>query len=220
MAMLRSSFDFQLKPLRYPDRICTPSPEPIRRSRRSSSSSRQHAASHAPPPPKRYRDASLSTITEEPGSWHSTTHEILLEPELVLEATTITQPPLQVRACQIYRVWRREKNGRSINFVEIFVQASPKLDRSFKFESDSSCNSSPASVRKTQPSPSPSLSSIGTTQSSGHVTTKVTATAKFKVEVHTPFHGSYDRNHWHSRRRDSTSSTSTTSTECSMKLNS
>ncbi|XP_046661166.1 protein patched isoform X1 [Homalodisca vitripennis] len=84
-------------PLTHPDRISTPSPEPVRRV-------------HAPkcrvaPPPRRHapvhqchREPSLTTITEE-ASWHSQTHEqmestqtIVVEPEFVVETTTCTHP--------------------------------------------------------------------------------------------------------------------------------
>lgn len=83
----------EVRPLKYPDRMCTPSPEPIKKPRRSSS-----CRQAPPPPPRRHREPSLSTITEEPGSWHSTTHEIVVEPELVVETTTFTrpQPPVSI----------------------------------------------------------------------------------------------------------------------------
>lgn len=87
----------EVVPLSHPDRISTPSPEPVRRV-------------HAPkcrvaPPPRRHtqphqcqREPSLTTITEEP-SWHSQTHEppeatqtIVVEPEFVVETTTCTHP--------------------------------------------------------------------------------------------------------------------------------
>lgn len=83
------NFLFQVKPLKYPDRICTPSPEPVRRSRKTTTSTCRQAPASLP---RRHREPSLSTITEEPGSWHSTTHEIVVEPELVVETTTFTRP--------------------------------------------------------------------------------------------------------------------------------
>lgn len=99
------------------------------------------------------------------------------------------------------------------------LQGSPKGDTVNANDNDSSCNSSPASVHRVNATSSSTSSTAA--PPTGHVTTKVTATAKFKVEVHTPIHGAFDRGHrYSSRRRDSTSSTSTTSTECSMRLNS
>lgn len=90
----------EVVPLSHPDRISTPSPEPVRRV-------------HAPkcrvaPPPRRHtqphqchREPSLTTITEEP-SWHSQTHEgseptqtIVVEPEFVVE-TTCTHPHVSI----------------------------------------------------------------------------------------------------------------------------
>lgn len=79
-------------PVAHPDRISTPSPEPVRRIR-------QPACRVAPPPRRHgmtshqcHREPSLTTITEEPGSWHSQTHEIVVEPEFVVETTTCTHP--------------------------------------------------------------------------------------------------------------------------------
>ncbi|XP_075216920.1 protein patched isoform X2 [Lycorma delicatula] len=79
-------------PLTYPDRISTPSPEPVRRIR-------QPPCRVAPPPRRHgtsshqcHREPSLTTITEEPNSWHSATHEIVVEPEFVVETTTCTHP--------------------------------------------------------------------------------------------------------------------------------
>ncbi|XP_054278387.1 protein patched-like [Macrosteles quadrilineatus] len=87
----------EVVPLHHPDRISTPSPEPVRRSvtapkcRVAPPPSRSR---HAPP----QREPSLTTITEEP-SWHSQTHEateptqtIVVEPEFVVETTTCTHP--------------------------------------------------------------------------------------------------------------------------------
>lgn len=82
----------QVIPIAHPDRISTPSPEPVRRIR-------QPACRVAPPPRRHgmtshqcHREPSLTTITEEPGSWHSQTHEIVVEPEFVVETTTCTHP--------------------------------------------------------------------------------------------------------------------------------
>lgn len=55
---------------------------------------RQQSCRTGTTPPRRgttngqcHREPSLTTITEEP-SWHSTTHEIVVEPEFVVETTT------------------------------------------------------------------------------------------------------------------------------------
>ncbi|XP_065204858.1 protein patched-like [Planococcus citri] len=186
MVLLLMGPPAEVKPKTFPDRICTPISTPKDEQRKIKTSCRQ-----APAPSRRQRDdysISLTTISEEPGSWHSTNHEIVVEPELVVEATSYLQPAPSAPP---------PPNG------------SPSGNHSGN-ENESSCNSSPASVHRATPS-----STTSSTPSS-HVTTKVTATAKFKVEIHTPIHRSFNHNHHrHSRRRDSTSSTSTTSTECS-----
>lgn len=167
---------------------------------------------------------SLSTITEEPGSWHSTTHEIVVEPELVLETTTFTQPHPQVSYYFLISFLGFVNSisfyfSASLFLFIYFFQGPMNAGVNTSKENESSCNFSPASVHRIN---TPSVSTSSTSQPPNSLfTTKVTATAKFKVEVHTPVHSSFDRSHRHiSRRRDSTSSTSTTSTECSMKLNS
>uniref|UniRef100_A0A1B6DUL2 SSD domain-containing protein n=1 Tax=Clastoptera arizonana TaxID=38151 RepID=A0A1B6DUL2_9HEMI len=75
-------------PITHPERMSTPSPEPIRRI--------HQPACRIAPPPKRQernqREPSLTTITEEPGSWHSQTHEIVVEPAITVETTTCTHP--------------------------------------------------------------------------------------------------------------------------------
>nr|CAD7405278.1 unnamed protein product [Timema cristinae] len=130
----------EVVPYDHPDRISTPSPPPSPVRTRVGSCRVSKVA-----PPRRgqcnrlHAEPSLTTITEEGNSWHST-HEIVVQPELVVETTTYgpTQKTLS-----------------------------------------ESCPSSHTST--------PPLS----TQS--HVTTKVTATAHVKVEVHTPLPGAVDR---------------------------
>ncbi|CAG2060445.1 unnamed protein product, partial [Timema podura] len=127
-------------PYDHPDRISTPSPPPSPVRTRVGSCRVSKVA-----PPRRgqcnrlHAEPSLTTITEEGNSWHST-HEIVVQPELVVETTTYG--PTQKTASE-------------------------------------SC---PSSQTSTPPS---------STQS--HVTTKVTATAHVKVEVHTPLPGAVDR---------------------------
>nr|CAD7431039.1 unnamed protein product [Timema monikensis] len=130
----------EVVPYDHPDRISTPSPPPSPVRTRVGSCRVSKVA-----PPRRgqcnrlHAEPSLTTITEEGNSWHST-HEIVVQPELVVETTTYG--PTQKTSSE-------------------------------------SCPSSHTST--------PPLS----TQS--HVTTKVTATAHVKVEVHTPLPGAVDR---------------------------
>lgn len=91
----------EVVPLSHPDRISTPSPEPVRRSRAPKC--------RVAPPPRRHthapthachREPSLTTITEEP-SWHSqhepeTTQTIVVEPEFVVETTTCSHPHVSI----------------------------------------------------------------------------------------------------------------------------
>lgn len=115
--------------------------------------------------PRRLRgsDLSLTTITEEPPSWTSS-HEIVVQPEVVVETTTC--------------------NGNG----------------NCNSSSGSDCNSSSSSSSSGSSPPM----SVTTTHGRQHFTTKVTATAKVKVEVHAPIsHGSMDPSYYkHRRRRD------------------
>ncbi|XP_067002180.1 protein patched [Anabrus simplex] len=148
----------EVVPHEFPDRISTPTPPPTPARVRSGSCRVTKVA-----PPRRghsnrlHTEPSLTTITEEANSWHST-HEIVVQPELVVETTT-------------YGPTQSASHG-----------------------SDSSTSS-----QSSTPPPS----------SQSHVTTKVTATAHVKVEVHTPLPGSVERDYSstsksrQSRRRDS-----------------
>lgn len=76
----------QVRPKEDPERISTPSPEasPIRqriRHARPFSSRRMY--------PRMPSEISLSTITEESSSCHSS-HEIVVQPEVIVETTTVT----------------------------------------------------------------------------------------------------------------------------------
>lgn len=96
----------QVIPTSGEDRIETPTPLPspcTERSRRADSRSGQHSETHnnnsggggnnnlssVTYVPRRLRgsDLSLTTITEEPPSWTSS-HEIVVQPEVVVETTT------------------------------------------------------------------------------------------------------------------------------------
>ncbi|XP_014243671.1 protein patched [Cimex lectularius] len=155
----------EVRPFTHENRISTPSPEPLRKVRPVSY--RNSAA-----PPRRatsggqcHREPSLTTITEE-ASWHSTTHEIIVEPEFVVETTTCTHP--------------HNGNGGS---------------------NKSSCGQHSWS-QHSDPQP----------QSTPHITTKVTATAKLKVEVHTPI-GTVDSCKTRRSRRTSKDSSSSSDSD-------
>ncbi|XP_023725439.1 protein patched [Cryptotermes secundus] len=140
-------------PLEFPDRISTPSPPPSPVQTRIGSC----RVGKAPPPPRRghggiqcnrlHAEPSLTTITEEANSWHST-HEIVVQPELVVETTTYSTP------------------------------------QNISQTTSGNGNGSPTGQASTSHPPSGSQS---------HVTTKVTATAHVKVEVHTPLPGAVER---------------------------
>lgn len=122
------------------DRISTPSPEPAASRPRSGSCRVSKVV-----PPRRHHcnrlhsEPSLTTITEEPGSWHSThsVQSIIVQPEFVVHTTTYNDP-----------TFLNEENTN---------------------EETSSENSG---------------SSMSSNQNG--LTTKVTATAKVKVELHAP----------------------------------
>ncbi|KAL0278830.1 UNVERIFIED_CONTAM: hypothetical protein PYX00_000524 [Menopon gallinae] len=144
--------------IEHPDRISTPSPEPLVQRTRSGSCRVSKVA-----PPRRHQcnrlhsEPSLTTITEEPGSWNSThsIQSIVVQPELVVQTTTYNEPS------------PNEENANS----------------------NSSSESSTSSA-----APAPVIMQ-------NRVTTKVTATAKVKVELHTP----------HSKSSEKSSSTGSSS---------
>ena len=78
-------------PFDYEDRISTPSPSqsPVlsRKKLRTVSGPYFSRRSY----PRVQSEISLSTISEEPQSYHSS-HEIVVQPEFVVETTTITNP--------------------------------------------------------------------------------------------------------------------------------
>lgn len=102
----------EVVPLSHPDRISTPSPEPVRRSRapkcRVAPPPRRHTPTHAC-----HREPSLTTITEEP-SWHSqhepeTTQTIVVEPEFVVETTTCSHPHVSIYPLQAKLIYRLQQ---------------------------------------------------------------------------------------------------------------
>ncbi|RLU17567.1 hypothetical protein DMN91_009803 [Ooceraea biroi] len=126
----------------HPDRISTPTPPPspvLRRSKPPAPPRRSHKIENA----RLHAEPSLTTITEEPNSWHSTQDNascIIVQPELKVETTS---------TCGNQNCSGSDTSGSS----------------------------------RTSPVPSTS-----------HITTKVTATANIKVEVHTPLTSGVDRN--------------------------
>lgn len=138
--------------IEHQDRISTPSPVPSAMRPRPGSCRVSKVA-----PPRRHHgnrlqsEPSLTTITEEPGSWHSThsIQSIIVQPELVVQTTTYNDSAAT------------EENTNN----------------------NSSSESSSSSL-----SSSPSANS-----SQSRMTTKVTATAKVKVELHTPLSKSFQR---------------------------
>ncbi|XP_059471270.1 protein patched [Neocloeon triangulifer] len=154
-------------PHEFEDRISTPTPSPPRKRRTSQpsstrnprrpivvgqQSSSQNCAHHC-------REPSLSTISEEPNSYQSNTHEVVVKPELVVQTMTHHYhhnhpPPAHgVASCP-----------------EGCPAAAPKV--------------APQGCSKG--CPSAANTSVPPPQTGHMTTTRVTATAKFKVEVHTP----------------------------------
>jgi hypothetical protein len=98
---------FQVVPHEHEERISTPSFSPQRRRRGPTPSvprqPRRPVATPAPRCSHHCREPSLTTISEEPNSWQSATHEVVVQPELILETTTHHYhhnhpPPGKVRA--------------------------------------------------------------------------------------------------------------------------
>ncbi|XP_034941243.1 protein patched [Chelonus insularis] len=147
-----------IPPHEHPDRISTPTPP----ASPQEFAKRRHFRQQPPEPPRRphkmdnncgrlHTEPSLTTITEEPNSWHSTTQEscIIVQPEVKVETT-------------------------------------------------STCGNQNCGAGSETNRTSPVLSNSHIT-----TTTKVTATANIKVQVHTPLNGS-------SKRSSRSSSTTTT----------
>ncbi|XP_071572097.1 protein patched [Temnothorax nylanderi] len=144
----------------HPDRISTPTPPAspvVRRSKPPTPPRRSHKIDNA----RLHAEPSLTTISEEPNSWHSTQEScIIVQPELKVETTS---------TCGNQNCSGSDTSGSS----------------------------------RTSPIPPTS-----------HITTKVTATANIKVEVHTPLAGGMDRE----KCRHSGSS-SRRSSRCSANIN-
>ncbi|KAG7203232.1 hypothetical protein KM043_010333 [Ampulex compressa] len=151
----------EVVPNDHPDRISTPTPPAspiVRRSKPPAPPRRSHKMDNA----RLHAEPSLTTITEEPNSWHSTQEScIIVQPELKVETTS---------TCGNQNCSGSETSGSS----------------------------------RTSPVPSTS-----------HITTKVTATANIKVEVHTPLTSGVDR----SEKCRHTGSSSRRSSRCSTNVN-
>ncbi|XP_046825027.1 protein patched isoform X1 [Vespa crabro] len=152
----------EIIPNDHPDRISTPTPPAspiIRRSKPPPPPRRSHKIDNA----RLHAEPSLTTITEEPNSWHSTQEScIIVQPELKVETMS---------TCGNQNCSGSDTSGSS----------------------------------RTSPVPSTS-----------HITTKVTATANIKVEVHTPLTiGGMDR----SEKCQHTSTSSRRSSRCNANVN-
>ncbi|XP_043528023.1 protein patched-like [Frieseomelitta varia] len=151
----------EIIPNDHPDRISTPTPPAspiVRRSKPPTPPRRSYKIDNA----RLHAEPSLTTITEEPNSWHSTQ-----------ESCIIVQPELKV-------------------------------------ETTSTCGNQNCSGSDTSGS-----SRMSPVASASHITTKVTATANIKVEVHTPLTSTLDRSE---KCRHATSS-SRRSSRCSANIN-
>ncbi|XP_022648722.1 protein patched homolog 1-like isoform X2 [Varroa destructor] len=132
-------------------------------------------------------ELSLSTITEEPSSYQSTSPEpetspakIVVEPEITVETTTITKTASGLIESRTSRSTGSSNGGEN----------NPSPTPSSASSGVESGTNSPTVVTTTDVTP------YGT-----NVTTKVTTTAKVKVELHAPFmqrlHHNLDRaDHW------------------------
>ncbi|GFR30951.1 protein patched [Trichonephila clavata] len=175
----------EVLPYDNPERIPTPSPEPTPEPSPEPSPIRLRAKHVRPFTRRMYprvpSEISLSTITEESTSRHSP--EIVVEPELVVETTTVTNT----------------LTGAST--VNTTTNTSENTDS--QSEDSSKCNTPCGENITTTSSSTSNIANLpsGTTT----VTTRVKATAKVKVEVHAPYSNNVDTSR-HKRRRDSSSS--------------
>jgi len=135
--------------------------------------------------PRVQSEISLSTISEEPQSYHSS-HEIVVQPEIVVETTTITNSPNNHIISQTTSI-PSSATPTETSASESPTPSTPSSDRESPAMSDSSGTSSMTNESSSSGTKA-TLPQNQYTQPSQHtVTTKVMATAKLKVEVHTPF---------------------------------
>lgn len=158
------------------DRIETPTPEPSPQRERTSSRGFKVSFGNKRVHPRANSENSLTTITEEPQSWQSSSHEIVVHPEVVVETTTYPAVNSQQQPASAHSPSSNSSGG------------SPRRPH----RRTSNVGSGDAGHR--------SSSSL-----QGGITTKVTATTKVKVEVHTPLPGAVERDHVyrHSSRKHS-----------------
>ncbi|CAN7942111.1 unnamed protein product, partial [Ixodes hexagonus] len=128
---------------------------------------------------------SLSTISEEPPSYHScSSHEIVLHPEVVVETTTVTNTTTTAVAGGDAQGTRGNADGGE---RAASVQSSTSTS--------SGASRSPTPNGATASTPTVVQTSTDCSSQPGSATTNVTTkvTAKVKVEVHAPVHGELSR---------------------------
>ncbi|XP_074605757.1 protein patched isoform X2 [Brevipalpus obovatus] len=168
-----------MRPFEHEDRISTPSPPntpPIRKKQRGSSK-----ISRGFP---RVQSGSLSTISEERSSFRSS-HEIVVQPELVVETTTVTNTTPQQVMTQTTSTNLNNDKLSSDNSASDRDSPESGLSRdSPASQSDSGASTLSHSSYATS-TINPMTSQCPFPQQT--VTTKVTTTAKLKVELHAPY---------------------------------
>ncbi|BFZ16560.1 hypothetical protein BsWGS_19599 [Bradybaena similaris] len=159
------------------DRLAMPTPEPSPKlSERYNSSSQSHRRKHRVYP-RVNSDLSLSTISEEPTQYSS--HEIIVQPEVVVE--TVTLPgSLHDSSSHLAQLPHWSSGGH----------LGPASATSSMYSSDENNSSPPDS-----PSPPPPPNT--------HIT-RVKTTATVKVEVHTPIPGVVNQEHTYKSKRRKT----------------
>nr|AGV52780.1 patched protein [Archegozetes longisetosus] len=175
----------EIIPFDYEDRISTPSPSP------SPSLSRKKLRSVSGPYfsrrsyPRVQSEISLSTISEEPQSYHSS-HEIVVQPEFVVETTTITNGPNGGNHTISQTTSTTPTSSSETSASE---SPTPSTDRESPAMSESSGTSTMTneSMSSGTKASLPPQAFTQISQSQHTVTTKVMATAKLKVEVHAPY---------------------------------
>ncbi|CAG2100407.1 unnamed protein product, partial [Medioppia subpectinata] len=175
----------EIIPFDYEDRISTPSPDPSpcvnRKKQRSVSGPYFSRRTY----PRVQSEISLSTISEEPQSYHSS-HEIVVQPEFVVETTTITNPMTGCTQTISQTSTSASTTPTSTNETNASESPTPSTDRESPAMSESSGTSSMSDNSCGTKSSLPPQG-LCQSQSQHTVTTKVMATAKLKVEVHAPY---------------------------------
>ncbi|XP_076462162.1 protein patched homolog 1-like [Babylonia areolata] len=169
-----------------PNCISPPTPEPSpklpSRHRRTSSSSSSSSSSKSHSRriyQRRYSDASLSTITEESTQYSS--HEIIIQPEVVVETTMVPSSP----GTEDVRGGGGTNEGRKAE----------KRKAGGRDSSATVCES------RTKSLPVAYIQLPSTSGDLPTTVTRVKATATVKVEVHTPIPGSGNQEHSYKSKR-------------------